>query len=304
MINIEAELRVIVLFLLIGLMSAVETKVKTEKKREGETVTLHFNITELQTDAVIVWLFGPVSPDVMIARLLIAENTVKYPSERFRDRLQVDKETGSLTISNLNTNDSGVYQLEAINAVVFRQKFNLSVYTPVSKPVIRNTPQSCSVLCSVENGREVTLSWQREGETLSHTSSPDLNTPLSLPLRIEEHNYTYICVAANPVSEESLQLNTEKLCSGPDQVQRSYIVPAVLVPAILILITGLIIFFMKQRKRRGTEGEGGGGEDRDTGQVQYSEVRRLSEPTETEPSGGAHADPEDTDRVEHAEVVT
>ncbi|KAG7458493.1 hypothetical protein MATL_G00220890, partial [Megalops atlanticus] len=87
-----------------------------------------------------------------------------------------------------------------------------------SKPRITNTTAAgsrgrfCSVLCSVENGREVTLFWQREGQTLSHTSSPDLNTPLSLPLEIEEYSSTYSCMAANPASEERSFFNISELC--------------------------------------------------------------------------------------------
>ncbi|KAG7458554.1 hypothetical protein MATL_G00221450 [Megalops atlanticus] len=315
MLNIEVTLVFIVLYLFIGLLSAVQTEVKTVRVREGETVTLHSNITELQTDSDILWSFGQVPPFRVIAQLRGGEIKINY-RERFNDRLQLDRQTGSLSIRNLSTKDSGVYQLQTINGLIFVQKFNLTVYTPVSKPVIRNTPknrmvsESCSVLCSVENGSEVTLSWQREGETLYNTSSPDLNTPLSLPLEIEEYSSTYSCVAANPVSNQSLQLNTEEFCSGPDQrgrqVQRGYIVPAVLVPAILtvIIIIGLIIFFIKQRKSRGTEREDGGDEDTGADQVHYSEIRRRTQPTEAEPSGGAHSEPEDRERVVYAEVVT
>ncbi|KAG7458534.1 hypothetical protein MATL_G00221420 [Megalops atlanticus] len=128
---------------------------------------------------------------------------------------------------------------------------------PVSEPVISNITQnhsvskSCSVLCSVENGREVTLSWQREGETLNHTSSPDLNTPLSLPLRIEEHNYTYICVAANPVSEESLQLNTEDFCPetqgrGPSGL---WVRVGVGLGVVMLGVLVLVVIFCKGRCR-------------------------------------------------------
>ncbi|XP_036372542.1 hepatocyte cell adhesion molecule-like [Megalops cyprinoides] len=219
MINIKHELRFILFVLFCDLLNAVQTEVRTVRKREGETVTFHPNMTELQNDYQILWSFGQVPPFTVIAQLLGREIKINY-RERFNDRLQLDRQTGSLSIRNLSTKDSGVYQLQTINGLIFFQKFNLSVYSPVSKPVIRKTPQShsvsksCSVLCSVENGREVTLSWQREGETLSHTSSPDLNTPLSLPLEIEEYSSTYSCVADNPVSNQSLQLNTEELCSG------------------------------------------------------------------------------------------
>ncbi|XP_036372541.1 hepatocyte cell adhesion molecule-like [Megalops cyprinoides] len=225
-------------------LNAVQTEVKKVRGRAGKTVTLHSNITEVQSDIMWSFPFGTSSSKV-IAQLFNKEN-VKYYGQRFKDRLQLDTQTGSLTIKNLNTYDSGGYQLQIASNEELSTTFIVMVYgsaegcrpSPelkartfnclshsglVSKPEIRplNTDESdfrdfpynnsCSVLCSVENGREVTLSWQKEGETLSHTSSPDPNT-LSLPLEIEEYSSTYSCAAANPVSNQSLDLNTEEFC--------------------------------------------------------------------------------------------
>ncbi|KAG7458555.1 hypothetical protein MATL_G00221460 [Megalops atlanticus] len=202
-------------------LNAGQTEVKKVRGRAGKTVTLHSNITEVQSDVIWSFPFGTSSSKV-IAQLFNKEN-VKYYGQRFKDRLQLDTQTGSLTIKNLNTYDSGGYQLQIGSNEELSITFEVMVYGLVSKPEIRplNTDESdfrdfpsnssCSVLCSVENGREVTLSWQREGETLSHTSSPDLNN-LSLPLEIEEYNSTYSCAAANPVSNQSLDLNTEEFC--------------------------------------------------------------------------------------------
>ncbi|KAG7458470.1 hypothetical protein MATL_G00220670 [Megalops atlanticus] len=124
-----------------------------------------------------------------------------------RDRLQWDSSTGFFYITDLQMEDSGNYRVVDTDRKS-DSIYQLTVYNPVSTPQVssRNKMKpSCSVLCSVENGREVTLSWQREGETLYITSRPDVNTPLSLPLEIEECSSTYSCVAANPASNKTVQ---------------------------------------------------------------------------------------------------
>ncbi|KAJ8346327.1 hypothetical protein AAFF_G00213390 [Aldrovandia affinis] len=73
---------------------------------------------------------------------------------------------------------------------------------------------TCSVLCSVQNGREVTLSWEREGKTLNQTSSPDLSTLLSLPLEIEYNSAPYSCVVNNPGSNQTVTIKAEEYCFG------------------------------------------------------------------------------------------
>ncbi|KAL7841720.1 hypothetical protein SRHO_G00254110 [Serrasalmus rhombeus] len=99
----------------------------------------------------------------------------------------------------------------------------LIIYTtaPVSKPVIRNQAEkrsaslreSCSPLCSVENGKDVSLSWYGEKERISSISSSDSSERLYLPLNKTNPNYsTYTCVAANPVSTQTTQLNITELC--------------------------------------------------------------------------------------------
>ncbi|XP_064191015.1 CD48 antigen-like isoform X2 [Anguilla rostrata] len=223
MINFKAGLYFILLFLLSGLLS-LEPEVKTVSKKEGETVSLHSHIAGEQ--AQILWIFHSGSSKKTIAQLIRGEFASDY-IEEFRDRLQLDRQTWSLNISNLNSKDTGVYHVQVIANEISDQKFNLIVYSPVPKPVITHiTPRhsvsrsvssavcrkSCSVLCSVRNEREVVLSWQREGETLFNTSSPDLNSTLSLPLETENCSAAYTCVAENPVSNQTVPLNTEELC--------------------------------------------------------------------------------------------
>uniref|UniRef100_A0A8C7MGW7 Ig-like domain-containing protein n=1 Tax=Oncorhynchus kisutch TaxID=8019 RepID=A0A8C7MGW7_ONCKI len=180
------------------LLGAVNAEVITLTRRERQSVTLH---TGLQANKIF-WFFGPVIPNTSIVE------------RRFPDRLQLDTDTGSLSIRDLTLNNSGVYQLDIFNTHKTSQRFYLTVYGEYLVLYITVFQKgSCSVVCSVENRRDMTLSWYRGEKRLNQTSSPDLSTNLSLPLEIKlQDNNIYSCVAANPVSNQTTKLNIETLC--------------------------------------------------------------------------------------------
>ncbi|XP_062284086.1 SLAM family member 9-like [Scomber scombrus] len=140
--------------------------------------------------------------------------------ERFRGRLQVDSRTGALNIKKLRVSDSGVYMWQSISSNVLSQSFHLTVYSSVSTPAIKvnscfvNTNcSSLTVECSVENSRELILSWFRGRERLKNTSSPHLSTRIALPLEIQYcDGDSYSCLAENPVEEKATKLDTEDTC--------------------------------------------------------------------------------------------
>uniref|UniRef100_W5MNN9 Ig-like domain-containing protein n=1 Tax=Lepisosteus oculatus TaxID=7918 RepID=W5MNN9_LEPOC len=136
----------------------------------------------------------------------VINGTITNTQPDFKDRVTWDNQSGFFQIRDLRTSDSGVYTVQSLGTQKTSTTFNLTVFNRVSRPQVSRVSQvsdSCSLLCSVSNGREVTLSWQREGETLTNTSNPDLNTPLTLPLETEGLSHSYSCVASNPVSTET-----------------------------------------------------------------------------------------------------
>ncbi|XP_069047450.1 T-lymphocyte surface antigen Ly-9-like [Lepisosteus oculatus] len=143
----------------------------------------------------------------------VFNGTITNTQPDFKDRVTWDNQCGFFQIWDLRTNDSGVYTVQSLDTQK-NSTFNLTVFNRVSKPQVSRVSQgseSCSLLCSVSNGREVTLSWQREGKTLNHTSNPDLNTPLTLPLETGL-SHSYSCVASNPVSNETVPVTPEEHC--------------------------------------------------------------------------------------------
>ncbi|XP_048852208.1 SLAM family member 5-like isoform X1 [Brienomyrus brachyistius] len=173
-------------------------------------------------------------------------------TEEFRGRLWWDSKTGLFTITDLQIQDSGQYKVDSSDGGKKVTEYQLTVYNRVSKPRV-SASGSCWVLCSVENGRDVTLSWYRGTETLNQTSSPDLSTSLSLPLEVE-HRYTYYCEAKNPASSQNLTLEIPANCSdtsGDIPSPRSFLIPVLVVCGLVLPIVIVIIIAtcLKKRKR-------------------------------------------------------
>ncbi len=82
---------------------------------EGDSVTLHTDVTELQRDNVILWTFGPQNTHIAKINRVHNETFHNGADERFRDRLKLDSQTGSLTISNISTEHNGLYKVEIVN---------------------------------------------------------------------------------------------------------------------------------------------------------------------------------------------
>uniref|UniRef100_A0A8C2EH03 Ig-like domain-containing protein n=1 Tax=Cyprinus carpio TaxID=7962 RepID=A0A8C2EH03_CYPCA len=214
------------LLYLFGVFDDVESyEVKSVSVMEGESVTLHTDVAEIQRDDEIEWRFN----SIRIAKANIPEYD---NAERFRDRLKLDR-TGSLTITNTRTTDSGDYKVSAtIKNTESIKRFSVTVYAPVSNiPVITSdisqccssaesaSSPKCVLVCSVMNLSRVTLSWYRGNSLLSSISAlekkcvSDLSISLSLPLEVEyQDNNTYSCVVNNPISTKTKHVCITDLC--------------------------------------------------------------------------------------------
>uniref|UniRef100_A0A9J8D0K5 Ig-like domain-containing protein n=1 Tax=Cyprinus carpio carpio TaxID=630221 RepID=A0A9J8D0K5_CYPCA len=121
---------------------------KTVSVMEGDSVTLQTNVTEIQKEDLLMWKFGA-------EKSLIAEinaearrfNTYDVPDERFRDRLQLDHQTGSLTITNIRTEHAGHYEVIISGKTVTEYRFSVMVYgTAHVNPVLISTVATGSLL--------------------------------------------------------------------------------------------------------------------------------------------------------------
>ncbi|XP_052445476.1 uncharacterized protein LOC127987236 isoform X2 [Carassius gibelio] len=80
---------------------------------EGDSVTLHTRV-KADRDVDIQWYFNDTLIALMTGDLskICTDVQCNEGTERFRDRLKLDHQTGSLIITNTSTTDSGRYHLE------------------------------------------------------------------------------------------------------------------------------------------------------------------------------------------------
>ncbi|XP_073717524.1 uncharacterized protein [Misgurnus anguillicaudatus] len=208
-----------------GVFGVDGVEVKSVSVMEGDSVTLHTDITQIQRDEIL-WMFGP--QETRIAEIKKKSIDMYDSNETFEDRLKLENQTGSLTIKNIKITHTGLYKLLMFeNKVTSYKRFNITVYAPLPAPIIvRNKDLShcpsssetsssskCVLLCSVMNVRDVSLSWYKGNSLLSNISVSDLNIRLSLPLEVEyQDNNTYSCVVNNPITNQTQHLNITHLC--------------------------------------------------------------------------------------------
>ncbi|KAG1946377.1 hypothetical protein F2P79_013838 [Pimephales promelas] len=92
--------------------AAERDEVKRKSVKEGESVALHPGVIKKPSD-VMMWYFN----DTLIAEITGDQSQIctdDQCKERFRDRLKLDHQTGSLTITHTTNTHSGLYKLQMI----------------------------------------------------------------------------------------------------------------------------------------------------------------------------------------------
>ncbi|KTG06644.1 hypothetical protein cypCar_00047405 [Cyprinus carpio] len=186
--------------ILIGLCGVFDDTDVMKSVTEGDSVTLNTDVTEVQRDDQILWMFGP--KETRIAELYKQSIDMFSSNEIFGDRLQLESFTGSLTIRNISSTDSGLYKLQI-------------------RSNRRNSDKTFNVTVYAVNVGHVTLSWYKGNSLLSSISVSDLSISLSLPLEVEyQEKNTYSCVINNPIRNQTQLLNITQLChTCADSVQ-------------------------------------------------------------------------------------
>ncbi|XP_077081472.1 uncharacterized protein LOC143735247 isoform X2 [Siphateles boraxobius] len=274
---------------------------------ERDSVSLNSD-TEIMDEDLILWRFG--TENTLIAEINVMDDSITVyddvPDGRFRDRLKLDNQTGSLTITNTTTEHTGVYTVEIKDRV--SESFILTVYARLPVPVIISdsshcssslSHQNCSLVCSsVLNVCDATLSWYAGISVLSSISVCDLSISLSLPLEVDYQDInTYSCVLNNPISNQTIHLDINTLChtcAALDTLSSSHspVFLIVLISAGSLMFVSAVVIFCIRRKCRKTAQEDQTLEK----EIIYSEptfIKRNAHKTNTE----------EGDQVEYAPIT-
>nr|XP_055073006.1 uncharacterized protein LOC129452968 [Misgurnus anguillicaudatus] len=244
-------------------------EVKSVSVMEGDSVTLYTDITEIQRDDQILWRFG--LQKALIARINGVARDISINADvldgRFRDKLQVNNQTGDLTITNITTQHTGLYQIIINSAKEISYRFNVTVYARLPIPVITKiSPQNsssssvsnCVLLCSVLNVRDVSLSWYKGNSLLSSISVSDLNiSSISLHLKCLDDSYS--CVVNNTISNQTQHLNRDLCqtcsdcfccCYGPEAMIRLVASALVGVATVAVLVHDIYGISSKDKMKK------------------------------------------------------
>ncbi len=100
---------------------------------EGDSVTLHTNVTKLHKDDVIQWWYEDEDDKNLIAKIdKVKKNKPDVydgADGRFRSKLVLDGQTGNLTIKDIRTIHSGLYKLKISSGK--RTKY-MTIFVPVT----------------------------------------------------------------------------------------------------------------------------------------------------------------------------
>ncbi|XP_077081739.1 SLAM family member 5-like isoform X9 [Siphateles boraxobius] len=214
-----------------GVFGAGTDEVKSVLVMEGDSVSLNTDVTEIQSTDQILWTYRHDSTEIRLAGIH-KQNIDMYDSNvTFGDRLQMDSQTGSLTIRNIRTTDSGLYKLSIFSSNISYKRFNVMVYAPLQIPVITGI----SVLSSI--------------------SVSDLSISLSLPLEVEyQDKNTYSCVINNPIRNQTTHLDITQAChTCKELMQPSHLVGIVVSSVILTVLVVAAIICFRSKSKQGTQ---------------------------------------------------
>ncbi|XP_056320623.1 lymphocyte function-associated antigen 3 [Danio aesculapii] len=168
----------------------------------------------------------------------------------FKDRVELDFETGQLTIKKLASQDGGQYQSDiTINGKVQSSRHTLTVLDVLPDPRVTCEVNEASnlqeLLCSVDYKTPLLYKW----------SGPNVIDHPGAELIIDEQQKNsdsiYTCTVKNEVSSKTTDFNLQDCVTGAAAAARlQVILPVLFVILLFIFLIILAVFIYRRRKSR------------------------------------------------------
>ncbi|XP_050951189.1 CD48 antigen isoform X7 [Labeo rohita] len=201
---------------------------------EGDSVTLKTKL-KVQGDDQILWMFEVNNSDTRIAEIYKLVISIYDSNEIFKNRLQIDNQTGSLTIRNIRTEHTGLYKLQILTKekVTYRI-FSVIMHARLPVHVISSNSSSCSSSSSSGSSNE-NCSLVCSVVNVSDVEYQDKNT--------------YSCVINNPISNQTKHLNISQLCHKCAERHHLYTIMPVVVAVVTLLVVFVVLGLQCLRAR-------------------------------------------------------
>uniref|UniRef100_A0A8C1V6J2 Ig-like domain-containing protein n=1 Tax=Cyprinus carpio TaxID=7962 RepID=A0A8C1V6J2_CYPCA len=186
---------------------------------EGDSVTLRTDPTYTQRYDVIQWRFGQQKSLVAeINRTAGIFNIYDGPDGRFRDRLQLDHQTGSLIITNIGTTHSGLYEADIISTssrytIHHTQSFSVTVRADVeSMSVLKGGSVTLRTsLTRTQSIEQIRWTFGDDGKLIADLNGPVNKKWNNIGLNNQTGDLTISNIQTDQYGDYKVQINTRTM---------------------------------------------------------------------------------------------
>ncbi|XP_049333869.1 SLAM family member 9-like [Astyanax mexicanus] len=214
----------------------------------GDSVQLDVQIKE-QTFSSFIWKHNNNN----VLRYISKGKIIKH--DPYKDRVEFNEETYSLTLKNLQKTDSGLYEaITRSQTETTVAQYNLTVWDPVEPPVLTlyKSADSCNITLTCR-GHDLWIN-----TTCYNTTCEEKNvtSPGGVALFLSIKDSLIICNLSNPVSWKQEKITLQSCDSGenpPGDPQKEwnwllYVLIGVVGVLLILIVLGIAYFCKKKMK--------------------------------------------------------
>ncbi|XP_016107371.1 uncharacterized protein [Sinocyclocheilus grahami] len=234
-----------------GVFAAQRDEMKRKSVKEGESVTLDTRV--IKNPNVIKWYFS----HTLITQITGDQSKICTDDEcdgRFRDRLQLDNQTGSLTITNTRSTDSGLYKLQInSNYIDITRSFSVTVtadltgvYAAVSAVLLLLVASAGLFYSCKWRSRRNNIMRKCADQVNVEDSSPDQTDSLLMTPASQTSPTETNAANATPTQARLRNQITEGSGLSSSVIEEKYVAGAVV--GVLLLVAAVAVVICKRKK--------------------------------------------------------